>query len=143
VWKDNVTGEVAFQLEGDTDVLAVTGTTVAFMSKGVLSELATYRAVKRAWLVITARFGLTIEQTSAALARGEAVPRPTLMNIPRPDWLNGSYARVIDFGADVGLSAEPFAFRYPHRVVGWVVSRSRGCRWIASEDRGGLLTPGP
>jgi hypothetical protein len=109
VWSDPSTGEIAFRIQGDTDVDLLRARTIFDVTDGRLAGETVYQRAGDAWTIIHERYGLTSARTTAALAAGETVPRPPLMTVPKPDSIGFIYSR--DFGTD--LAALRNAARFP------------------------------
>lgn len=110
LWRDPSTGLVALQHDGEASLVLVQGRTVDHVDDGHLTELATYRSAHRAWAGVELRFALAQSTALAALAAGDQVRRPALMDVPRPS-PDVTFTRVWDY--DTSLAALQRSVRFP------------------------------
>jgi hypothetical protein len=113
VWRDPSSGELAFRIQGDTDVDLLRRRTIFDVIDGRLASKTVYQRAGDAWTIIRERYGVTGAGTLAALKAGETVTRPALMTVPKPDPMGFIYSR--DFGTDLAAlrHAAPFAVPSP------------------------------
>jgi hypothetical protein len=113
LWRDPADGELAFQLGGSDDWEILQRQTLYDLIDGRLNGVTVYSAAARAWRPIRSRFGLTPDQVDAALAAGDRVDRPELMDVPRLDRSTRSYFFRKDFGTDVRALRKAARFPVP------------------------------
>lgn len=114
VWEDPITQTFAFQVQGDDTVDVVTARIAFRVEGGRLAERATYPTPAQALLRAEERYGLTPDALEAALASGDLVERPALMDPPPPD-LNGpsTFQTVTYFGGNVAAQRRAVKFWIP------------------------------
>jgi len=114
VWKDTATAELAFRFQGEDRVTILRGRFLFLIEGGRLIERSTYSASAQQWRRIHEEYGLTAGSTEAALAAGEIVVRPGLMNAPPPRWNGpGTYQSELHFGTDVQAQRRAAGFWAP------------------------------
>ena len=114
VWEDPITQTFAFQFQGDDTVEIVTARVVFRVEGSRLAERATYPTPAQALLQAEKRYRLTPDALEAALASGDLVERPALMNPPTPD-SNGTstFQTVTYFGGNVATQRRAVKFWIP------------------------------
>ena len=102
LWQDTRSDETALRVQGDTTVTIMRGRVLLLVEDGVLTEHSVYPTAGLEWRRIHEQYGVTARQAAAALAAGSLVPRPALMDPPRPR-SNGTntYQIEVHFGTNV------------------------------------------
>jgi hypothetical protein len=134
LWRDPADSEVAFRLQGSEDWEIFRRQRLYDFVEGHVDSVSVYSTVNRGWKSIRLRYGVTQDQADAALAAGDRVDRPPLMEVPRLDRTPRAYLFVRDFGTDVRALRKSARFPVPSpgltlaglRLADVALTQSRG-----------------
>jgi hypothetical protein len=148
VWRDPVDGELTFRTGGSHDRAILRRLTLYHLIEGRLSSVVVFSAAAHAWRPIRLQYGLTPERVDAALAAGDRVDRPALMDVPSLDRSTRQYFFAKDFGTDVRALRRAAGFPVPSpglmlgglRLADVFLGQSRGPRRLVDGGYVATLT---